>query len=146
VTGSVTGSVTGRLTGRGTSEVTGGLTGRRVGVVSTVVLDCNVPAALAEFWGALLDLPVVEKEDDWWRLAPGEGGVSLAFQKVAKHRPPSPARPQQLHLDIRVADLAEAEEVVLGLGGEVRGDVHPGAGSPWRVYADPAGHPFCLVT
>jgi predicted enzyme related to lactoylglutathione lyase len=119
---------------------------RPIGVLSTVVLDCNVPAALAEFWGTLLGLPVVEKEEDWWQLAPMDGGVSVAFQKVEKHRPPNASRPQQLHLDVKVEDLDAAEEVVLGLGGEVRSERHPGGGSPWRVYADPAGHPFCLVT
>ncbi len=117
-----------------------------VGTVVTVVLDCHVPAALAEFWGTLLDLPVVEKEDDWWQLAPTAGGMSIAFQRVERYRRPSAARPQQLHLDVKVDDLTAAEDVVLGLGAEVRSDVHPGAGSPWRVYADPAGHPFCLVT
>jgi catechol-2,3-dioxygenase len=121
------------------------VTARPVGVLSTVVLDCNEPAALAEFWGTVLDLPVVTKEDDWYQLAPS-GGVSIAFQKVEHHRPPNPNRPQQLHLDVKVDDLAAAEEVVLGYGAEVRSDLHPGDGSPWRVYADPAGHPFCLVT
>ena len=119
---------------------------RPVGVVSTVVLDCNVPAALAEFWGTLLDLPVVQKEEDWWQLAPMAGGVSIAFQKVEKHRPPNATRPQQLHLDVRVDDIAKAEELVLALGAHVKSDLHPGDGSPWRVYTDPAGHPFCLVT
>ena len=116
------------------------------GVVSTVVLDCNEPAALAEFWGTLLDLPVADKSDGWWQLEPMAGGVSIAFQKVEKHRPPSASRPQQLHLDVRVDDLDTAEALVLGLGAEVRSERHPGEGSPWRVYADPAGHPFCLVT
>lgn len=118
----------------------------RAGVVRTIVFDCNEPAALAEFWGRLLDLPVADKEDDWWELAPMPGGPALAFQRVAEHRPPNAARPQQVHLDVRVADVAASEELVLGMGGEVRSEPHPGAGSPWRVYADPAGHPFCLVT
>jgi Glyoxalase-like domain len=118
-------------------------TGRLV----TVVLDCDAPSSLAAFWSALLDLPVTEKEtDDWWELAPMPGGVGLAFQKVEKHRPPSRSRPQQLHLDIKVDDLSAAEQFVIGLGAEVRSERHPGGGSPWRVYADPAGHPFCLVT
>jgi len=117
-----------------------------VATVSTVVLDCHAPAALAEFWGTLLDLPVVAKDEGWWQLAPMPGGVSIAFQKVEKHRPPNATRPQQLHLDVKVDDIAAYEEVVLGLGGEVRSELHPGDGSPWRVYADPAGHPFCLVT
>lgn len=114
--------------------------------VATVVLDCHAPGALAEFWGTLLDLPVAAKDETWWQLEPMPGGIALAFQKVEKHRPPNATRPQQLHLDVKVDDLRAAEDLVLGLGAQVRSDLHPGDGSPWRVYTDPAGHPFCLVT
>lgn len=114
--------------------------------VSTVVLDCAEPAALAEFWGNVLDLPVVTKEEGWWQLAPMGSGLSLAFQKVERHRRPASRVPQQLHLDVKVDDIRAAEERVLGWGAEARSEPHPGDGSPWRVYADPAGHPFCLVT
>jgi hypothetical protein len=119
---------------------------RPVGTIATVVLDCNAPAALAEFWGTVLDLPVADKTDGWWQLAPMPGGIALAFQKVEHHRPPNASRPQQVHLDVRVDDLAAAEDVVLGLGAQPLSELHPGDGSPWRVYTDPAGHPFCLVT
>ncbi|WP_269801784.1 VOC family protein, partial [Blastococcus atacamensis] len=54
---------------------------------------------------------------------------------------PDPSRPQQFHLDIRVADIAEAEPKVLALGARPL----PGGGGDFRVYADPVGHPFCLV-
>lgn len=118
----------------------------RAGVVTTIVLDCKSPAALAEFWGTLLDLPVADKSEDWWQLEPMPSGVSLAFQKVEKHRPPNASRPQQVHVDVRVEDLAASEELVLLNGGRVLSDLHPGDGKPWRVYTDPAGHPFCLVT
>jgi hypothetical protein len=92
-------------------------------------------------------LPVADKEnDDWWELAPMDGGVALAFQKVEKHRPPNRSRPQQLHLDIKVDDLTAAENFALGLGAQIQSARHPGGGSPWRVYTDPAGHPFCFVT
>jgi hypothetical protein len=73
-------------------------------------------------------------------------GVVLAFQRVADHRPPrwpDPARPQQFHLDLGVEDLDRAHEHVLKLGATPLD-----AGDPersWRVFADPAGHPFCLV-
>ena len=115
-------------------------------LVTTVVLDCNAPAALAEFWGTLLDLPVADKSEDWWQLEPMPGGLSLAFQKVGNHRPPSPSRPQQLHLDVRVDDLDRVEQVVLANGGRVLSERHEGDNGPWRVYTDPAGHPFCLVS
>ena len=69
----------------------------------------------------------------------------LAFQGVAEHRPPvwgDPARPQQSHLDVAVTDLDAAHEEVLALGATLLDDQGNGV---WRVYADPAGHPFCLV-
>lgn len=119
---------------------------RPVGALATVVLDTDDLAVLAGFWSAVLGLEIVGKDDEWWQLAPLPGGASMAFQKVGKHRPPNASRPQQLHLDIKVDDVAVAEERVLALGAEVRSELHPGDGSPWRVYADPAGHPFCLVT
>jgi hypothetical protein len=49
----------------------------------------------------------------------------------------------QLHLHFRVDDLDAAEQVVLALGG-TKFDDRPAADLS-RVYADPAGHPFCLV-
>ena len=49
---------------------------------------------------------------------------------------PGPRRPQQLHLDIRVDDADAAEREVLALGAKRL---------PGELFADPAGHPFCLV-
>jgi glyoxalase superfamily protein len=116
---------------------------RRLG---TVVLDCAEPSTLAAFWSAVLELPVTEKSDEWWELAAMDGGMALAFQRVARHRAPGRGRPQQLHLDIAVDDLDAAEDLVLSLGAIARSDRKTGGGKPWRVYADPAGHPFCLCT
>jgi hypothetical protein len=45
-----------------------------------------------------------------------------------------------VHLDIRVADIEAAEAQVLALGATRLPSTEPG----FRVYADPAGHPFCL--
>ncbi|MFU8875772.1 VOC family protein [Micromonospora sp. SL4-19] len=116
-----------------------------------VVLDCSHPAELAEFYQALLG-GAVNQPDQRWALSDGwatlhtPSGLVLAFQRVADYRPPlwpDPARPQQFHLDFGVADLDRAQEQVLTLGATVLDD---GAdGRSWRVYADLAGHPFCLV-
>jgi Glyoxalase-like domain len=66
-------------------------------------------------------------------------GWNLAFQRAPNHRPPTwpdPAVPQQIHLDIMVDDVAAAAPRVLALGARrLAAD----------VYADPAGHPFCLI-
>ena len=54
---------------------------------------------------------------------------------------PTTVAPQQLHLDVLVEDANTAERRVLALGAQRL----PGQGENWRVYADPATHPFCLV-
>ena len=64
----------------------------------------------------------------------------LAFQRASDNQPPTwpdPAVPQQFHLDIMVEDVATAGPQVLALGAaKLDGE---------NVYADPAGHPFCLI-
>ena len=55
---------------------------------------------------------------------------------------PDPAYPQQMHLDIRVSDAGQAEQELLALGAtRVPGERETG----FRVFTDPAGHPFCIV-
>jgi predicted enzyme related to lactoylglutathione lyase len=108
-----------------------------------VVLDCPDPQALAEFYGALLDWKVERSDDDWWSIR-AEYGDSLGFQKVDGFTPPQwPGQdvPQQMHLDVTVDDLDVAEAAVLELGA-TKHDHQPG--TTFRVFLDPAGHPFCL--
>jgi predicted enzyme related to lactoylglutathione lyase len=116
-----------------------------------VVLDCPDPAELAAFYQALLGGAVNRQDRRWavgddWATLHTPSGLVLAFQRAADHRPPrwpDPSRPQQFHLDFGVADLDRAQEEVLARGATV---LDEGAdGRSWRVCADPAGHPFCLV-
>ncbi|MFI5485455.1 VOC family protein [Micromonospora echinaurantiaca] len=117
-----------------------------VGQLRSTVIDCPDPRALAAFYSELLGLPLIEEDcaDDWVVLG-GRAGHQprLAFQYAPNLRPPSwpdPERPQQFHLDVTVDDIETAEKAVLALGARRL----PGEGEGWRVYADPAGHPFCL--
>ena len=108
----------------------------------TVVIDCPDPAALAAFYADLVGWPVVEHDEDRCVLDSGTGS-RLAFQRSPQSAPPTwpdPTVPQQVHLDIAVDDIAVAEERVLALGARPL----PGGEADFRVYADPAGHPFCL--
>jgi hypothetical protein len=63
------------------------------------------------------------------------------------HVPPDwpDGTPQQIHLDLWVDDPAAAHDLVMSLGATVLKDAEDGD-SPdnFQVYADPAGHPFCL--
>jgi catechol-2,3-dioxygenase len=114
-----------------------------IGRLYSVVIDCPYPRALAEFYTELLGLKVLSDAEDWVTIGDGVG-TRLAFQQapdLREPRWPDPERPQQFHLDVRVDDVDDAERRALVLGA-IR---LPGEGQDFRVYADPAGHPFCLV-
>ncbi|MFC4584838.1 VOC family protein [Sphaerisporangium corydalis] len=119
-----------------------------IGDLQCVVLDCPAVRELAVFYQGLLG-GTVDRPDRRWSLDAGwatlhtPAGLVLAFQRVDDHRPPhwpDVEHPQQFHLDIEVDDLDRAEEQVLALGATPLG-----RDGGWRVYADPAGHPFCLI-
>jgi catechol 2,3-dioxygenase-like lactoylglutathione lyase family enzyme len=121
------------------------------------VLDCTDARLLAEFYRRLLGLeyrPGHELTDpdgdDWLVLVVPGDGANLAFQQVdelpAATWPEGPV-PQQLHLDLTVPDVAALDEQhrrALELGARLLQDRSADPDEPLRVYADPAGHPFCI--
>jgi hypothetical protein len=130
--------------------------------VRQVVLDCMDARTLAEFYRQLLDLDYRPGDEptrpgepdpqgsDWLVLRGGAGGVQIAFQQVAELAeatwPEGPV-PQQLHLDLTVdtiEDLDAHHERALSLGARLLLDRYDDPEEPLYVYADPAGHPFCI--
>lgn len=111
-----------------------------VGRLHHTVLDCPVPELLANFYSALLGLPVTYRTADWVVVAENDRASGLAFQLAPDHQAPTwpdGSVPQQVHLDVMVDDVEVASSRVLALGARrLSGD---------HVYADPAGHPFCLI-
>jgi catechol 2,3-dioxygenase-like lactoylglutathione lyase family enzyme len=130
-----------------------------IGRLHHIVLDCPEPAALARFYSELLGWPITWQQPDWVVVSVDQRSSGLAFQPVADYRAPDwpdPAYPQQLHLDVMVDDPDVAEPLVLALGARRLGVPDPAVPDPAvpdpatpdsasRVYADPAGHPFCLI-
>jgi len=56
--------------------------------------------------------------------------------------------PQQLHLDATVPTMADLDvtlERAVALGARLLEDRSDDPEEPLRVYADPAGHPFCII-
>jgi predicted enzyme related to lactoylglutathione lyase len=107
-----------------------------------VAIDAPDAAALARFYADLLGMEVTYEGPEGALIA-GDGR-SVLFQQVSGYNPPrwpDPAHPQQAHLDILVEDLDAAEGRALELGASRLG----GGGERFRVFADPAGHPFCLT-
>ena len=108
----------------------------------STVIDCPDAGALAAFYGALLDWKV--EVSDGWAEVRADYGQLLAFQQVDGYTAPKwPTQevPQQMHLDVVVDDLDEGEAAVLELGATRHGHQ---PGTTFRVFLDPAGHPFCL--
>ena len=118
-----------------------------IGRLHHLVIDCPDPRALAEFWSAVLGQDVTYADDDFVVVARSDRHSGLGFQRAPDHQAPDwgdPARPQQMHLDVMVDDVTDAHTRVLALGARRLTAAAPGAGEG-DVYADPAGHPFCLV-
>ncbi len=133
-------------------------------VIRQTVLDTTDPRGLAEFYRQLFGLRYQpgdeppgpgqpdQKGQDWLILMGPAGGVVLAFQKVGELPeatwPDGPV-PQQVHLDTTVPTLADMDaqhERAVALGARLLEDRSDDPEEPLRVYADPAGHPFCIIS
>jgi catechol 2,3-dioxygenase-like lactoylglutathione lyase family enzyme len=133
-----------------------------VPTLRSVVLDTTDARGLAEFYRSLLgydyrpgdELPVAgapdERGEDWLVLLDPAGKARLAFQQVRelpRSTWPEAQVPQQLHLDLSVPtaeDLRAQHVRALSLGARLVLDRSDHAVEPLYVYADPAGHPFCI--
>jgi len=113
--------------------------------LSSVTIDCPNAHELAGFYAVITDGRVTYR-NDVWATVNGPGG-RIDFQTVPEHRPPAwpdPTSSIQMHLDFIVEDREAAEARVLAAGA-TRFDFQPN-GDHCTVFADPAGHPFCLST
>lgn len=127
-----------------------------------MVLDSTDIRALAEFYRQLLgyqyrpgdEPPATGEPDprgrDWLVLRDAAGTNRLAFQQVDRLPrvtwPEGPI-PQQLHLDLTVSTIGELDAQhgrALALGASLLCDRSDDPEEPLRVYADLAGHTFCI--
>lgn len=110
-----------------------------IGRLHHLILDAADPQGSAAFWSALLGKPVTYDDGDFVVVSIDERASGMAFQRAPDHVAPTwpdPAVPQQAHVDVAVDDLAQAGLEVIALGARHLAD---------NTYADPAGHPFCLI-
>jgi predicted enzyme related to lactoylglutathione lyase len=107
-----------------------------------VVFDAADLAAESSFWAGILG-GTVDAEDDW-HMVLVDGKPRIGVQLAPDHVPPDwpHGNPQQIHLDLWVDDVEAAHKEVMSLGATL---LQPAADTgDFQVYADPAGHPFCL--
>jgi catechol 2,3-dioxygenase-like lactoylglutathione lyase family enzyme len=116
-----------------------------IGRLEKTVIDCPDPHALAGFYCQVLGMRINEDTGDWVVIGAEPGMRQVAFQRADPWVPPrwpDPAHPQQMHLDIRVTDPDQAEQQLVALGATRTPGAREGG---FRVFTDPAGHPFCIV-
>lgn len=107
-----------------------------------LVLDCQDPLALAEFWAPALGYVAVGVAGAYVMLYPdGRAGPKLLLQQV----PEAKSVKNRMHLDIDAVDI-EAEALRLeALGARRVADdpVHE-HDTNWILMADPEGNEFCV--
>ncbi|MBU3062597.1 glyoxalase/bleomycin resistance/dioxygenase family protein [Nocardia sp. NEAU-G5] len=112
--------------------------------VMALTIDCADPAALAEFWGKVLDRPVspgATLENAQLTATDPERGPRLFFQRV----PEPKTVKNRLHLDMVTEHYETEIERLTGLGAKSLDKVEvPGA--RWTTFADPEGNEFDLLT
>jgi len=113
-------------------------------VLSGTTVDAPDALALAEFYAALTG--GAAHGTPQWAAVVGPHG-SIAFQQATSYvapQWPGDGVPIQLHLDFLVDDLAAAGARAVAAGATLL--EHQPNADHCHVYADPAGHPFCLST
>lgn len=125
------------------------------------VLDTPNARELADFYRHLLGLhyrpgdeppadATAADDPDWLVLVDDEGKRKLAFQRNRDLTPstwPQPDVPMQLHVDFTVPSLEELQRQrarAESLGATILLDRTADEDEPLYVFADLAGHPFCI--
>jgi predicted enzyme related to lactoylglutathione lyase len=111
-----------------------------------ILIDCPDPMKLATFYSQVTGRAIREGSgDDAAGITFGE--IDLGFQRVENYRRPrwpDDEHPKQYHLDFEVDEIEPEQRRVIELGATLQQDFIGADGYGWQVYADPAGHPFCL--
>jgi hypothetical protein len=117
---------------------------RMASLVHTVTFDALDPHAQAQWWCAVLEVPMSELDQpgDPEALVSSPGADVLFVQvpdaKVMKNRG---------HLDLMPSDRTRDEEVerLLTLGATLVADLRNPDGTGWVTLADPEGNELCVV-
>jgi predicted enzyme related to lactoylglutathione lyase len=113
-----------------------------VGWLRAVVVDCEDPERVSQFWQAVLGVGIYEVEQDWIQLERDRGGVYLAFQPL----PPGGEKgAMRLRPDIEVVDMDVAQGQIEALGGRLVAVIQEPDGDSHRRMADPEGNEFTIL-
>jgi catechol-2,3-dioxygenase len=108
-----------------------------------LVIDCQDPNRLAEFWAAVLGYEILERGQNG-EVEIGQRGVTptLVFAQV----PEAKAVKNRIHIDVNPTETDQSNELrrLIRLGAR-RVDVGQGNDVSWIVLADIEDNEFCLL-
>jgi predicted enzyme related to lactoylglutathione lyase len=107
-----------------------------------LVLDCEDPEKLANFWAPALGYTNVGSAGNYVMLVPTEGNApQLLLQRVPE---PKSAK-NRMHLDFHVADIETEADRLIALGARrVEDESLEEHGTHWFLMKDPEGNEFCV--
>ena len=111
-----------------------------------VVLDAADIETVSTFWARMLDGRVYA-DQTFHCVLDNAGRWLLGVQLAPDHVPPDwpDGNPQQVHLDLHVENPRQAHAEAIECGACLLREADDlDAGEGFQVYADPAGHPFCI--
>ena len=111
-----------------------------------IVFDASDLASESAFWAGMFDGRVFA-DDDFHTVFDADDRWIMGVQHAPDHQPPDwpDGAQQQVHVDLHVDDPAASHAKAMALGARLLRDAaDPDADEGHRVYADPAGHPFCI--
>lgn len=109
-----------------------------------VVIDCQDPETLADFWCSLLGVSVRGRWEQYVGLHPqGPGQPRVVLQRTTDPRPAKNSVHLDLHVEGRDALRAEVDRAV-SIGAVIISS-HELGDACWYTLSDPEGTVFCLV-
>jgi hypothetical protein len=119
---------------------------RQMIVRQVTVFDAAEIETESAFWAAMVG-GIVFGDEQFHCVIDDTGNWSIGVQHAPGHVPPDwpDGAPQQVHLDMHVDNPTETHEQALALGARLlRAAPDLTSAEGHEVYADPAGHPFCI--
>ena len=113
------------------------------GPIAALPLDSADPDRDAGFWSWLTGWTPVPGVAPQTLRHPSRRGPLL---ELCPEKQPKPPAKNRMHLDVRLEQGDDAEEVARGIAERGGHELHPGWGAlPWRVFADPSGNELCVL-
>ena len=111
--------------------------------INSLTVDCHDPRAVARFWSAALDWPILHDSDEEVLVAPFDERKPGVFPVLFLKNPDDKRVKNRWHFDLAPDDQA-AEVARLASLGARRADIGQGE-VDWVVMADVEGNEFCVL-